>query len=177
MVDDQAPDSTPIRLNPGPHIVAISAPLHVFYVDTVNIRSGLELTFSPDLTPVGEPLRTRRGGTQSLGPVDTSVPTCDRPGRGYNKDQLCWDVRAAPLAPPRVPVPAGMFPTPRPAILLVKVNADGTTAEVAPLRPSDSAEFNDLANRYALAMRWTPATKDGVAVVGWTQIRLEPVTQ
>ncbi|HOX20970.1 MAG TPA: protein kinase [Gemmatimonadales bacterium] len=177
MVDDQAPDSTPIRLNPGPHIVAISAPLHVFYVDTVNIRSGLELTFSPDLTPVGEPLRTRRGGTQSLGPVDTSAPTCDRPGRGYNKDQVCWDVRAAPLAPPRVPVPAGMFPTPRPAILLVKVNADGTTAEVAPLRPSDSAEFNDLANRYALAMRWTPATKDGVAVVGWTQIRLEPVTQ
>jgi serine/threonine protein kinase len=177
MVDDQAPDSTPIRLNPGPHIVAISAPLHNFYVDTVNIRSGLELTFAPDLTPVGEPLRTRRGGTQSLGQIDTTTATCEKPGPGYNKDQLCWDTRAVPLAPPRVRVPAGLTPAPSPLFLLVLVKVDGTTAETAVLRPSDNAAFNDLANRYALAMRWTPAKKDGVPVAGWTQIRLEPTSQ
>ena len=38
----------------------------------VNIRSGLELTFTPDLTPVGEPLRPRRRAAQGLGPVDTT---------------------------------------------------------------------------------------------------------
>ena len=70
-----------------------------------------------------------------------------------------------------------MIPRPGPVNLAVKVNPDGSTAEVAMLRPSDSAEFNDLANRYALAMRWTPAKKDGVPVVGWTQIRLEPISQ
>ncbi len=177
MVDDVAPAETPIKLSPGPHVVAISAPLHVFYVDTVNIRSGLELTFTPDLTPVGEPLRPRRRAAQGLGPVDTTVVNCERPGPGYNKDRACWDVRAAPVAPPRVPVPATMTPLPGPVNLAVKVNPDGTTAEVAMLRPSESAEFNDLANRYALTMRWTPATKDGVPVVGWTQIRLEPISQ
>jgi len=177
LVDDVAPDSTPIRLNPGPHVVAISAPQHVFYVDTVNIRSSLELTFTPLLTPVGEPLRTERGGTQTLGPVDTSVPTCDRPGPGYNKDQLCWDVRPLPVLPPRVPVPATLTPLPGPVILLVKVNADGTTAEVAVLRPSESEAFNGMAADYAATMRWRPATKDGVAVVAWTQVRLEAIHQ
>ncbi len=145
LVDEVAPDSTPIRLSPGPHIVAISAPQHVFYVDTVNIRSALELTFTPLLTPVGEPLRTQRGGTQTLGPVDTSVPTCDKPGPGYNKDQVCWDVRPLPVAPPRVPVPAAMTPLPRLGGPLVKVNVDGTTAEMATLRPSESEAFNGLA--------------------------------
>ena len=70
-----------------------------------------------------------------------------------------------------------MTPLPDPVNLAVKVNPDGTTAEVAMLRPSGNAEFNDLANRYALTMRWTPATKDGVPVIGWTQIRLEPISQ
>jgi hypothetical protein len=177
LVDEVAPDSTPIRLSPGPHIVAISAPQHVFYVDTVNIRSALELTFTPLLTPVGEPLRTQRGGTQTLGPVDTSVPTCDRPGPGYNKDQVCWDVRPLPVAPPRVPVPADMTPLPGPAVLLVQVSAGGATAEVAILRPSESDAFNRLASAYAVMMRWRPATKDGLPVVGWTQIRLEPINQ
>jgi hypothetical protein len=177
LVDDVAPDSTPIRLSPGPHIVAISAPQHVFYVDTVNIRSALELTFTPLLTPLGEPLRTERGGTQTLGPVDTSVPTCDRPGPGYNKDQLCWDVRPLPVLPPRVPVPATLTPLPGPVVLLVKVNADGTTAEVGVLRPSDSEVFNGMATDYAAAMRWRPATKAGAAVVAWTQVRLEAIHQ
>jgi TonB family protein len=176
-VDEVAPDSTPIRLSPGPHIVAISAPQHVFYVDTVNIRSALELTFTPLLTPVGEPLRTQRGGTQTLGPVDTSVPTCDKPGPGYNKDQVCWDVRPLPVAPPRVPVPAAMTPLPGSVVLLVKVNVDGTTAEMATLRPSESEAFNGLANEYAATMRWRPASKDGVAVVAWTQVRLEAIHQ
>jgi hypothetical protein len=173
LVDDIAPDSTPIRLNPGRHIVAISAPQHVFYVDTVNIRSSLELTFTPLLTPVGEPLRTERGGTQTLGPVDTSVATCDKPGPGYNKDQLCWDVRPLPVIPPRVPVPASMAPLPDPVVFLVKVNADGTTAEVATLRPSASDAFNSLASDYAATMHWRPATKNGTPVAAWTQVRLE----
>jgi len=175
MVDDVAPEETPIRLSPGPHIVAISAPLHMFYVDTVNIQSNLQLTFTPDLTPVGEPLRPRRRAAQGLGPVDTTVVNCERLGPGYNKDRACWDTRAVPVAPPRVPVPASMTPLPGPVTLAVKVNVDGSTAEVATLRPSESAEFNDLASRYAIAMKWTPARKDGVPVVGWTQIRLEPV--
>ena len=176
MVDDKAPDATPVTLSPGPHVVAISAPLHLFYVDTVNIQSGLELTFTPELTPVGEPLRPRRRAAQGLPPLDTTAINCEQLGLGYNKNQVCWDTRAAPVAPPRVTVPASMTPLPSPATLAVKVNIDGTTAEVAMLRPSDRAEFNDMASRYVTTMRWTPAKKKGVPVVGWTQIRLEPTS-
>ena len=181
MVDDKAPTETPIPLSPGPHAVAISAPLHVFFLDTVNIRSGVELTYTPELTRVGQPLRqidrTRRPlglGTDTSRDT-TTVLNCDRPGPGYNKDRGCWDTRALPVEPARVVVPAGTTPLPSPVVLAVKVNADGTTGEVAMFRPSESAEFNDLASRYALAMKWTPAKKDGHPVVGWTQIRLEPV--
>ncbi len=174
MVDDRAPEETPIRLSPGPHAVAISAPLHVFFLDTVNIRSGVELTYTPELTRVGEPMRPRDRAKQRLG-LDTAVVNCDRPGPGYNKDKACWDTRAVPIEPARVMVPPGTTPMPGPATLAVKVNVDGSTAEVAMLRPSESAEFNDLASRYAIAMRWTPARKGGQPVVGWTQIRLEPM--
>jgi len=177
LVDDVAPDSTPVRLWPGPHVVAISAPLYLFYVDTVTVRSALELTLTPNLTPVGEPLRTDRSGTQVLGPVDASEATCDKPGPGYNKDQICWDTRAVPVAPPRVPVPASMTPLPDPVIMAVKVNPDGSTAGVAVVRASNDPDFNDLAARFAIAMHWTPAKKAGVPVPGWTQIRLEPIHQ
>ena len=176
MVDDKAPDATPVTLSPGPHVVAISAPLHLFFVDTVNIRSGLELTYAPELTPVGEPLRPRVRAAQGLPPLDTTAINCEQLGLGYNRNQVCWDTRAAPVAPPRVTVPASMTPLPSPATLAVKVNIDGTTAEVAMLRPSDSAEFNDMASRYVMTMRWTPAKKQGAPVVGWTQIRLEPIS-
>ena len=160
--------------------MAISAPLHVFFLDTVNIRSGVELTYTPELTRVGQPMRQadRDAGAPRAGPDTSATPpvlNCDRPGPGYNKDRGCWDTRALPVAPARVTVPAGTSPLPSPVVLAVKVNADGTTAEVAMFRPSESAEFNDLASRYALTMRWTPAKKAGVPVVGWTQIRLEPV--
>jgi len=174
MVDDKAPEGTPIQLGPGPHRVAISAPLHDFFVDTVNIRSGVELTYTPELTRLGEPMRPRDRMMQRLG-VDSAAPQCERPGAGYNRGQVCWDTRAAPVEPPRVMVPPGTSPLPTPVTMAVNVNPDGTTAEVAMIRPSGSAEFNDIASRYALNMKWTPAQKAGKPVPGWTQIRLEPV--
>ncbi len=174
MVDDKAPEGTPIQLAPGPHSVAISAPLHDFFVDTVIIRSGVELTYTPDLTRVGEPMRPKERVMQRLG-LDSAAAQCDRPGPGYNRGQLCWDTRAAPVEPPRVMVPPGTTPLPAPAIVGVNVNLDGTTAEVVMIKPSGSAEFNDLVSRYVLNMKWTPAKKAGQPVPGWTQLRLEPV--
>ena len=43
------------------------------------------------------------------------------------------------------------------------------------LRPSEDPRFNDLASGFAMQMKWTPAQKSGQPVVGWTQVRLEPV--
>jgi serine/threonine protein kinase len=175
MVDDKAPTQTPIPLPAGMHTVAISAPLYVFYADTLDIKGGEELVFTPQLTKLGEPMRPRQRILQRLGLGGGPAPTCDKPGPGYNRDKSCWDVRPVPVAPPRVPVPADQTTLPGPVFLAVKVNVDGTTNEVAMLRPSEDARFNDLASAYAIRMKWTPAQKSGQPVVGWTQVRLEPV--
>jgi len=175
MVDDKAPTQTPIPLAAGMHTVAISAPMYVFYADTLDIKGGEELVFTPQLTKLGEPMRPRQRILQRLGLGGQPVSTCDKPGPGYNRDKSCWDVRPLPVAPPRVPVPADQITLPGPVFLAVKVNADGTTAEVAMLRPSEDSRFNDLASAYAMQMKWTPAQKSGQPVVGWTQVRLEPV--
>jgi serine/threonine protein kinase len=175
MVDDKAPTQTPIPLPAGMHTVAISAPLYVFYADTLDIKGGEELVFTPQLTKLGEPMRPRQRILQRLGLGGGPAPTCDKPGPGYNRDKSCWDVRPVPVAPPRVPVPADQTTLPGPVFLAVKVNVDGTTGEVAMLRPSEDSRFNDLASAYAMQMKWTPAQKSGQPVVGWTQVRLEPV--
>ncbi len=106
MVDDKAPTQTPIPLPAGMHTVAISAPLYVFYADTLDIKGGEELVFTPQLTKLGEPMRPRQRILQRLGLGGGPAPTCDKPGPGYNRDKSCWDVRPLPVAPPRVPVPA-----------------------------------------------------------------------
>ena len=67
MVDDKAPTQTPIPLAAGPHTVAISAPLYVFYADTLDIKAGEELVFTPELTKLGEPMRPRQRILQRLG--------------------------------------------------------------------------------------------------------------
>jgi TonB family protein len=66
---------------------------------------------------------------------------------------------------------------PDPVVLLVQVHADGTTGQVVMLRPSASDAFNSLAVEYAVTMRWQPATKEGLPVAAWTQVRLEPIHQ
>jgi serine/threonine protein kinase len=175
MVDDKAPTQTPIPLPAGMHTVAISAPMYVFYADTLDIKGGEELVFTPQLTRLGEPMRPRQRILQRLGLGGQPVSTCDKPGPGYNRDKSCWDVRPVPVAPPRVPVPADMTTLPGPVTLAAKVLVDGSTGEVAMLRPSEDSRFNDLASAYAMQMKWTPAQKSGQPVVGWTQVRLEPV--
>ncbi len=170
-IDDQRPTRTPTRLSAGRHVLLITHKDYVPYTDTVVIEAKRTLQYAPTLrkmgTPLEEPVTAR---------VADGVPaTCDRPGPGYNKEQACWDVRARPLAPPRVPVPAEIDPLPPASIWAVKVSEDGRTMEVYSITPSTHQIFEALARSYAMQMLWSPATKDGKPVVSWTQTRLEPV--
>jgi len=168
---DEKPVTDPVtKLAPGPHAIAISAPLHNFYADTIVVEAGKVTEVHPQLTRLGAPLppRVRR----ELGA--RGVSTC-APGPAYNADGSCFDERPKPVAPPFVPVPADATVTPpRPSILWVKVSPEGKTVEVQPLRPSDDAAFERDVRAFAEQLSWYPASKAGQAVEGWTQMIFRP---
>jgi predicted Ser/Thr protein kinase len=170
-IDDQRPTRTPTRLSAGRHVLLITHKDYVPYTDTVVIEAKRTLQYAPTLRKMGTPLEEPVAARV----VDDIPATCDRPGPGYNKGQVCWDVRARPLAPPRVPVPAEIDPLPPASIWAVKVSEEGRTMEVFSMTPSTHQIFEALARSYAMQMLWSPATKDGKPVASWTQTRLEPV--
>jgi predicted Ser/Thr protein kinase len=170
-IDDQRPTRTPTRLTAGRHVLLITHKDYVPFTDTVVIEAKRTLQYAPILRKMGTPMEEPVTARVADGPP----ATCDRPGPGYNKEQFCWDVRARPLAVPRVPVPAEIDPLPPASIWAVKVSADGRTTEVFSITPSSDQIFEALARSYATQMLWSPATKDGKPVVSWTQTRLEPV--
>jgi serine/threonine-protein kinase len=168
---DEKPVTEPVTtLAPGPHAIAISAPLHNFYADTVVVEPGKITEIRPQLTRLGAPLppRVRR----ELGA--RGVSTCT-PGPAYNADGSCFDERPKPVAAPFVPVPADAAePHPRPSLLWVKVSPEGKTIEVQPLRPSNDPAFERDVHTFAEQLSWYPATKGGQAVEGWTQMIFRP---
>ena len=168
---DEKPVTEPVtRLPPGPHAIAISAPLHNFYADTIVVEAGKITEVRPQLTRLGAPLppRVRR----ALGA--RGVSSCS-PGPTYNADGSCFDERPKPVAAPFVPVPGDAAePHPRPSILWVKVSSEGKTEAVQPLRPSNDPAFERDVRAFADQMSWYPATKGGQAVEGWTQMIFRP---
>ncbi|HEU4763681.1 MAG TPA: protein kinase [Gemmatimonadales bacterium] len=164
LVDDHQLMQSPARLPVGSHHLLITPPIgYQGYETTINIAADQQLTLSPTLQRA-----VRTGGTREATPKGQ----CDTPGiPTYNADDLCWDVRARPRTPPAVPYAnTGASPS----ILWVLVSSDGTTAEVRPVRPSTDAGFEAAAREFAKTMSWSPATKDGNAVDGWTQVLLSP---
>jgi serine/threonine-protein kinase len=178
MVDEVPATSSSIVLAPGRHVLAISAPRFQFFQDTIDIAPGAVLDVAPNLVPLSGSLQQRRQQRAGTAPAATAatVLTCDEPGPGYNLNRGCFDQRPRPVNPPFVPLTAGIEGTPRSSVLLIKVSAEGRSLEVRAFNPSNDAAFERLARDYAATMEWRPATKDGVAVMGWTQMAFPPKT-
>jgi hypothetical protein len=168
---DEKPVTEPVtRLAPGPHALAISAPLHNFYADTIVVEAGKITEVRPQLTRLGAPLPQRARRALAARGVSSCAP-----GPTYNADGSCFDERPKPVAAPFVPIPGDAAePHPRPSILWVKVSAEGKTEEVQPLRPSNDPAFERDVRAFADQMSWYPATKAGQAVEGWTQMIFRP---
>ena len=175
MVDESPATSATIKLPPGPHVIAISAPRFQFFTDTVDIQPGVVLDMTPNLVPLSGTLsqrRQQRAGAQPGSPV----ATCDEPGPNYNLNRACFDQRPRPVNPPFVPLTSSIEGTPRSSVLLIQVSAEGKSLQVRQFNPSNDAAFEQLARQYASTMDWRPAMKDGVAVMGWTQMAFPPQT-
>ncbi len=174
MVDEQPITSAAIRLPAGRHVLAITAPRHHFFADTFDVPPGATLDVTPNLIPLGGTAPPPRAQPRRPTTPPAAAVSCDEPVAGYNQNQQCFDQRPRPVKAPFVPLTADIEGIPRSSVLLIEVSAEGKTLEVRPFNPSNDAAFERLARQYAATMEWRPATRDGRAVVGWTQMAFPP---
>ncbi len=139
MVDSKPLTESETRLPVGPHEVAISAPRYTFFTRHRGYRRGT----GAGLRPGAGPDRTHRH-TPKPAPaaLDCTVPS---PANRYGR--ACYDKPPLPTGPSRVPLTDDITGTPSPAVLLVKVSADGRTVIVQPNTPSNDAGLPEPGGR------------------------------
>ena len=168
-VDRLPVKGTSLELPPGTHKVAVQADGWRPLERSILINPGSLTSVTIELQ---RPTVVGGGSNASSGAV-----TCDSYGPTYNRDGSCFDSRPAPLAAPRVPLPAGTTDTPRLVIVLVHVSQDGSTVDARVLTPSNDTAFTALALEFARQLKWTPAQKNGEPVDAWTQQQILPSRQ
>ncbi|MBW8772376.1 MAG: protein kinase [Gemmatimonadetes bacterium] len=178
MVDGKQMHQNPSKLSAGEHDVLITAQGYDNFRQRVRVTKDQVFTLAPDLRRFGQTGNTETA-SREITPVAggrTSGANCSEPGATYNINNSCWDKRPRPsdATPPAVPVSDQNMQGARPTILNIHVSAQGGTVDVRSVRPSNDQGFEDLAKRYARAMQWTPASKNGTAVDSWVQQQLVP---
>jgi TonB family protein len=170
IIDEQRAMNAVTRLPAGSHVVAISAPRHRFYAETVSVHRNDTLLLAPVLTPLGQaaPAATPSGDARQ----PASNDPCE-PGPQWDGTE-CFDVRPRPLSTPFVALPAGVARVARPAEFWIYVGLSGASEEVRLLRSSGNRAFDRAARAIATSLEWTPAQQHGAAVGAWTQMAFPP---
>jgi serine/threonine-protein kinase len=177
-VDQEVPTSAVSVLTAGRHEVAISAPLHHFFIDTVLIRPDDTLDFEPRLVPTSAAASERGAGPGPAGPAarrTADTGPCE-PGASYDASQ-CFDARPRPAVAPFIPVPAGAAVPEQGTLVWVQVSTEGRTTAVRSRRSSGSREFDQAAVAFVQQLGWTPATRVGTPVSAWVPLEVRPAPQ
>ena len=175
LIDGEPVNEAVTRLPVGRHTVGVSAPLHNFYEEVVQIVAGDLYELEPVLVRQGV-ATARRGMVQRRLAARGVIPAgCEKPGPTYNADHSCYDVRPRPIDAGNVTLTPDIKGMPSPSTLLVRVSVDGHPLEVRGLRPSNDLQYEALARAFAANTSWTPAMQDGIAVEGWTSWAFSPV--
>ena len=180
MLDGRQMRTNPVRIPVGDHEVLITSAGYDNLRSRVRITKDQQFTLAPELRRFGQTGAAGPAGRETPpvvpGPGRTASANCTEPGATYNINNACWDRRPRPsdATPPAVPVTDPNLQGARPTILNVHVSAQGTTIEVRSVRPSNDPAFEEAARRYARAMQWTPASKNGTSVDSWVQQQLVP---
>lgn len=176
-VDQEVPRSAVSVLSAGRHEVAISAPLHHFFIDTVLIRPDDTLEFEPRLVPTSAGASERAAGPAAPAAARRTADTgpCE-PGAAYDASQ-CFDARPRPAVAPFIPVPAGAAVPEQGTLVWVQVSTDGRTSAVRSRRSSGSREFDQAAVAFVQQLAWSPATRVGAPVSAWVPLEVRPAPQ
>jgi hypothetical protein len=175
LVDGEPVSEAVTRLPVGRHTVGVSAPLHNFYEETVQIVSGDLYELEPVLVRQGVAAPRRALVPRRLAARGVVPTGCTEPGPTYNADHSCYDVRPRPIEAANVALTAEIRGMPSASTLLVKVSADGHPLAVRGLRPSNDLKFEALARQFAANTSWVPAMREGAAVEGWTSWAFTPI--
>ena len=170
LIDEKRAMNAVTRLPAGTHVVAISAPRHRFYAETVSVNRNDTLLLAPVLTRLCQAAPATPPAGDERQPL--SSDPCE-PGPQWDGTE-CFDVRPRPLSTPFVAVPAGAGRVARPAEFWIYVGLSGASEEVRLLRSSGSAAFDRAARAIARSLEWTPAQQNGAAVGAWTQMAFPP---
>jgi serine/threonine protein kinase len=166
LIDETRAMNAVTRLPAGSHVVAISAPRHRFYAETVSVHRNDTLLLAPVLTQLGQPAPSATP-SGDVGQPASNDP-CE-PGPQWD-GTACFDVRPRPLSTPFVALPAGVRQVARPAEFWIYVGLSGASEEVRLLRSSGNQAFDRAARAIATSLEWTPAQQNGAAVGAWTQM-------
>ena len=177
-VDQQVPTSAVSVLPAGRHEIAISAPLHHFFLDTVTIRPDDTLDFEPRLVPTSAQTPERAARPGAAGPATrraADTGPCE-PGAAYDASQ-CFDARPRPAVAPFIPVPAGAAVPDQGTLVWVQVSTEGRTSAVRARRSSGSREFDQAAVAFVQELSWSPATRVGTPVPAWVPLEVRPAPE
>ena len=177
LIDGEPVTDAVTRVPAGRHTIGVSAPLHNFYEETVQVVAGDLYELEPVLTRQGVATQRRAVAQRRLAARGIVPAACAQPGPTYNADRGCYDVRPRPMEAANVVLTSDIKGMPSPSTLLVKVSVDGHPLEVRGLRPSNDLKFEALARQFAANTSWVPAMRDGAAVEGWTSWAFLPVRQ
>lgn len=175
LIDGEPVTEAVTRLPAGRHVVGVSAPLHNFYEETVQVVGGDLYELEPVLVRQGVATTRRAVVQRRMAARGVVPPACAVYGPNYNADHACYDTRPRPIEAANVVLPAEIREMPSPSTLLVKVSVDGHPIEVKGLRPSNDLKFEALARAFAANTSWVPAMRDGAPVEGWTSWAFTPV--
>ncbi len=175
LIDGEPVTEAVTRLPAGRHTVGISAPLHNFYEETLQVVAGDLFELEPVLVRQGVATQRRAIAQRRLAVRGVIPAACAQPGPTYNADRSCYDVRPRPMEAANVMLTPDIKGTPSPSTLLVRVSGDGHPLEVRGLRPSNDLKFEALARQFAANTSWVPAMRDGEAVEGWTSWAFSPI--
>ena len=163
-----------ITVDPGSMRIQVTKTGHDTFTTTVSVGRGDTTKVAVRLSPLVAAADTPTTRRPRPRPLEYYCADPIQAGSDYNAGNRCFDTGPQPLAAALVPVARDLAAQqPRPVVLWVKVNADGSTGEIKWARQSNVQAFSLIAARFAMdQMSYSTARKGGQAVDGWVRLAL-----
>ncbi len=168
-VDGQEVSAHVLTIPVGSHHVRVTALGYEDYTTTVAIGRGERIIVQVAMRRAEA--RATAQPVRSFSQPNTGE-ACALPGPNYNAEGSCYDTPPVATGEPVVVLPAGVKVAPPPAILWIRIEADGRVDRIIPAGKTD-LRFARRAAQLAKAMPFQPARKDSKPVAAWIRMTFE----